>query len=160
MLTEAWKSPTQYTNRYIVASDLMLNATCNSPFAVTTQTTMLYVAPANYTTVVVPVTTTVNPIMMNNYTPMVTTLCSTTGIENVNENLEKFIIKNGSEKIIIESPYSEYIIQLSDISGKLLLSRKSDSQTEAISLENLSNGIYVVKFSAEGYEQRQKVIKQ
>jgi len=158
--TEGWTAPNPYTNRYIVASDLALNATCNGAYPLTPANIVNTMVMATFTTPVSSFTVVNHNPFTNAMTPTITTLCSTTGIENVNEIFEKFVIKNSSEKVVIESPYNEYVIQLFDITGKLVFAKKSDASTDEISLENLSSGIYVVKLNADGYEQRQKLIKQ
>lgn len=157
---EGWTAPNPYTNRYIVASDMALNATCNGSYSLTPGNIVHTMVTTTFTTPVSSFTVINHNPFPNAMTPTITTLCSSTGIENVNENFEKFIIKNGIENVMIESPYNVYTIQLVDMSGKIVFTKNSTSSIEEISLGNLSSGIYVIKLSAEGYEQRQKLIKQ
>lgn len=157
---ESWTAPNPYTNRYIVASDMALNATCNGSYSLTPGNIVHTMVTATFTTPVSSFTVINHNPFPNAMTPTITTLCSSTGIENVNENFEKFIIKNGTEQVIIVSPYNEYTIELVDMSGKVAFVKNSTSANEEIALGNLSSGIYVIKLSAQGYEQRQKLIKQ
>jgi hypothetical protein len=139
---------------------MALNATCNTPMTLTmgnnvnTLTMATFTNPANTYTVI-----NYSPFP-NALSPIVTTLCSPTGIENVNESFDKFVIKNGYDKLIIESTYSDYSVNVFDMSGKLILNATANSQSEEVSIANLASGIYVVKLNAKGYEQRQKFIKQ
>jgi hypothetical protein len=157
---EGWTAPAPYTNRYIVASDMALNAICHTPVTlinannINTMAMTTFTNPLNTYTVV-----TYNPIP-STLTPTITTLCSSTGIENVNENFEKFVIKNAYDKVIIESPYSEYSVNVFDLSGKLISSANSNVEVTEIYTSNLASGIYIIKLNAKGYEQRQKFIKQ
>ncbi len=158
--SEGWTAPSPYTNRYIVASDMVMNATCNNAYSLTPSNMVNTMALATYTTPFgSPFTATYSPFP-NALTPTITTLCSPTGIENVNEHFEKFVVKNGLDKIIIESPYSDYTINVFDMSGKLILNTKANSETEEITISGFAGGIYIVKLNAKGYEQRQKFIKQ
>jgi len=157
---EGWTAPGPYTNRYIVASDMALNAICHTPMTlingnnVNTMGITTFTNPLNTYTV-----NTYNPFP-NALTPTITTLCSSTGIENVNENFEKFVIRNGFDKVIIESPYSEYSVNVFDMSGKLISTANANAEMTEINTSHLASGIYIIKLNAKGYEQRQKFIKQ
>jgi hypothetical protein len=157
---ESATSPSFYSNRFIVASDMNLNATCNNAYSLTVGNN---VNTLGMTTFTAPATTFTmgfyNPFP-NPLTPSVTTLCSSTGIENINAHFEKFVIKNGVDKVIIESPYNEFTMSLFDLSGKQISVNAINSSSVEYDLSDLSSGIYIVKLSAEGYEQRQKIIKQ
>jgi hypothetical protein len=159
MAQEGWTAPNMYTNRYHVASDMNLNATCNTPLTLITGTNVNTMGITTYSN---PVTTFTVANMFASpltLTPTVTTLCSATGIENVNEQFGYFVIRTSGDKVMIASPYSEYVISLFDISGKMLLSKQADSNEE-LNISDLSSGIYILKLSANGFEQRQKIIKQ
>jgi hypothetical protein len=158
--SEGWTAPSPYTNRYIVASDMALNATCNTPMTLTMGNNINTMSMATYTNPPSSFTVNSHVSTLSTLTPSIITLCSPTGIENINENFEKFVIKNGFDKVIIESPYSNYSINVFDLSGKLISTATADSKTEEINTSNLSSGIYILKLNAKGYEQRQKFIKQ
>jgi hypothetical protein len=157
---EGWTAPSPYTNRYIVASDMALNATCNTPYTLINGNNINTIGMTTYTNPAGPFVVTSYTPFPNALTPSITTLCSPTGIENVNESFEKFVVKNGFDKILIESPYSDYSVDLFDISGKMILNENANSPSKEISTASLSSGIYIIKLNAKGYEQRQKIIKQ
>ncbi len=155
---EGWTAPAPYTNRYIVASDMALNATCNTPLTLTPGNNINTIGMTTFTTPLNTFTVVNYNPFPNALTPGITTLCSPTGIENVNENFEKFVIKNGVDKVIIESPYSDYSVSMFDISGKMISAEKVSEQTKEIGLSTFANGIYILKIEYKGYEQRQKII--
>jgi hypothetical protein len=155
---EGWTAPGPYTNRYIVASDMALNATCNTPLTLFQSNNVNTIGMSTYTNPAISFTVSTLFSTPSTLTPSITTLCSPTGIENVNEQFEHFLVKNGYDKIIIDSPYADYTISLYDISGKLIITEKIMVQNKEIDLSDYSNGIYVLKLDAKGYEQRQKII--
>jgi hypothetical protein len=155
---EGWTAPGPYTNRYIVASDMALNATCNTPLTLFQSNNVNTIGMTTYTNPATSFTVSTLFSTPSTLSPTITTLCSPTGIENVNEQFEHFIVKNSYDKIIIESPYSDYTFSLFDISGKLITTEKVMVQNKEIDLSSYSNGIYVLKLDAKGYEQRQKII--
>jgi hypothetical protein len=155
---EGWTAPGPYTNRYIVASDMVLNATCNTPLTLIPGNNVNTIGITTYTNPATSFTTSNLFATPSTLTPTITTLCSPTGIENVNEQFEHFVINNVYDKIIVESPYSEYTISLFDISGKLISTEKVITPIKEIDLSHYSNGIYVLKMESKGYEQRQKII--
>jgi hypothetical protein len=156
---EGWTAPAPYTNRYIVASDMALNAVCHTPMTLITGTNVNTIGLSNMVSTGGPFTTATYTPFPNAWSYTITTLCSPTGIENVNEQFEHFVIKNAYDKVIVESPYSEYSISLFDISGKIILTKNANSNEE-VNTSSLAAGIYVLKLNANGYEQRQKIIKQ
>jgi len=157
---EGWTAPSPYTNRYIVASDMVMNATCNSNYSLSPTNVVHTIALATYTTPFGSAFSNTYTPFPNALTPTITTLCSPTGIENVNENFEKFVIKNGFDKVIIESPYDEFSVNVFDMSGKLISASSSNAEVMEINTSYLASGVYIIKLNAKGYEQRQKFIKQ
>ncbi|MBK7668021.1 MAG: T9SS type A sorting domain-containing protein [Sphingobacteriaceae bacterium] len=157
---EGWTAPGPYTNRYIVGSDMALNATCGTfltPTMGNNINTIVLANPMNPPTTFTVVNYNPFPNAIN---PTITTLCSATGIENVNESFEKFVINNDFDKVIIESPYSEYTINVFDLSGKLISTVNANAEVTEVNTSHLASGIYVIKLNAKGYEQRQKIVKQ
>lgn len=160
MANEGWTAPGPYTNRYIVASDMALNAICNTGYSLTPGNIIQTPTAATYTNPVSTFVVNTYSAIPGTLTPTIVTLCSPTGIENVNANFEKFVIKNGFDKVLIESPYSNYTISVFDMSGKLVSTTNANAEVTEISISDLASGVYIVKLNAKGYEQRQKFVKQ
>ncbi len=71
-----------------------------------------------------------------------------TGISNVNTSTFKFFPNPAHEKIMVEfapKTLNQEVIRIADLSGKILITKSIVNQVEEVDLQNLSNGIYILK---------------
>jgi hypothetical protein len=99
-----------------------------------------------------------NYISAMNATDMAKPLCSAgnsngcpvaTGIADIQENISLVIFPNPSdEELTIQTPEDEVNIQVSDLSGRILIEKKATGQ-KVIDTKNLHEGLYVLSVRTE-----------
>ncbi len=79
------------------------------------------------------------------------------GVEEVKD--EGISIKQYDDQLYIESPQSDLDIQISDVLGKVYLTKNTDQQTTFVDLENIPRGFYIVSISSGTSRRVFKIIK-
>jgi len=84
----------------------------------------------------------------------------TTGINDINETSLKIYPNPLVETLTIENMQLNSTIMIFDISGKLLINKTAQSETEILDVSHLTSGIYTIRIQNEELVQTSKLIKQ
>jgi hypothetical protein len=86
--------------------------------------------------------------------------CNTAGIDNPTISPLVFFPNPVSNELNISNIHDKTIISIYDLTGKLLLSRKSGFDLETIDVRFLNNGIYLIRVNGKNTLSTLKMIKQ
>lgn len=83
-------------------------------------------------------------------------------VENYIANINKFLIYPNPAKDIVciefENKNSDYTIEIYDMSGRLVTQKHNCNYQNFLNIENLTNGLYIVKIICENYSYQNKLI--
>lgn len=86
----------------------------------------------------------------------------TSPVENYIANINKFLIYPNPAKDIVciefENKNSDYTIEIYDMSGRLVTQKHNCNYQNFLNIENLTNGLYIVKIIYENYSYQNKLI--
>jgi hypothetical protein len=84
--------------------------------------------------------------------------CLSTGINDIMKSDKVKVFPNpASDKLIIETP-SNAEIQLFDLSGRMVLNQTSRKKSHELNIQNLPNGIYILKIFNNTFSANQKLV--
>jgi len=106
----------------------------------------------------------------NDYNSMYIVKIDSLGLGNYTSPVEEYIVNNDNEFIVYPNPASnivtiefdnnnnEYSIEIFDMSGRLVLQKISSDYQNYIDVNNLKNGLYMVRIIYENYSYQNKLI--
>ncbi len=97
---------------------------------------------------------------LTNETSLIIKQLPPVGIGNVETPSVRIYPNPAQDKLYIESEQALKAIRVYDLCGKLLLEKFSGQTSEEIRLEGWTKGCYLIKLSADGFEEHHRIVKQ